>query len=101
LGAANPYGGNPYQTAVNIGNQYAGSYNSALAMNEALYGDILQGYQQTSGNQFQNQQGIQSGYGQLTGNVMNTLGLGKPGSWGVAGPAAQAIQDVYTSQSSG
>lgn len=79
-----------------------GVYNQLLGINQGHYGNVMNAYQ----GQLQNNQsqlpGIYGGYGQLGGDVMNTLGmgqvLGQNGNWGVAGPAAQAIGNTYQQQ---
>jgi hypothetical protein len=62
-----------------LGQQYASSYDAALAMNQQNYTNIMQGY------------------GTLNQQVANTLGQGGT-PWGVAAPAAQAISDTLTDQ---
>lgn len=77
-----------------LADQYANSYNSALGQNQALYNNILQGYQQTAANQTNAQQAIGSGYNQLYNNVLG-------GIQGIGQSQSQAIADVYAQQSGG
>jgi hypothetical protein len=110
---------NPAQALNTFGGNYAGAYNSALSANMANYQNVLQGYQQTMGQQAGAQGAIQSGYGQLYNSVLGGLGMGQggavgaggavsggagvgtpgTGNWGIAAPAAQAIADQYAQQS--
>lgn len=97
-----------------------GVYNQLLGLNQQNYQRVLDVYKQ-HGN-YLNQQlpslyqgygGLQQqvqgqyanlgqGYGALSQEVMNTLGLGaalgQNGNWGVAGPAATAIRQLYAQQ---
>ncbi len=79
-------GGNPLLASggglAGLGLDYGASYASALKANQQNYNNIIGGYQT------------------VLGNVGNTLGQGST-PWGVAGPAAQAIQDTYAQQSGG
>src|ERR1700683_3391842 len=73
-----------------------GVYNQLLGLNQQNYSKVLGAY--AGGSNAMNAQlpGIYKGYSGLEGQVMNTLGmgqvLGQNGNWGVATPAAQAIQ---------
>jgi hypothetical protein len=66
IGGQLPFGGGG-------GFDYSSAYNSALAMNQANYGNILQGYQQTLAGQQTAQQAIGRGYNQLSADVQNLL----------------------------
>lgn len=71
-----------------------GYYSQLLNLNQQNYRSTLDSY---GGGQRLAQgtlPGIYSGYGQIQQGVMNTLGLGG-GGWGVATPAAQAIQRTF------
>jgi hypothetical protein len=74
-----------------------GSYQAQLSQAQTDYGSVIAGYQNTLSGQQSAQQGIQSGYNALGGQVANTLGYGGT-PWGVAAPAAQSIADVYQGQ---
>jgi len=97
IGGQIPFGqgGNPLagaQGGLNgLAQQYGQGYQNALAMNEAQYGNILQGYQQTLGNQVNAQQALQGGYTGLYNNVMGTI-------QGIGASQSQNIQDVYAQQ---
>lgn len=71
-------------------------YSQLLGANENNYGNMMNAYQ--TGEQTIGQQSpqIAAGYGNVNSAVQNQLGmgqvLGQNGNWGVAGPAAQAIQ---------
>lgn len=83
----NPSGaGNPYQGILagpaGLAAQYGQGYNSALQANQQNYSNVIGGYQT------------------VLQNVGNTLGQGGT-PWGVAAPAAQAIQDTYQQQAGG
>jgi hypothetical protein len=69
-------GGTPQQNAAQLGSNYANAYNSALAMNQANYQNILGGYQQTAANQSSAQDAIGRGYG----DVYNSLVGGQQGA---------------------
>lgn len=69
-------------------------YNDLLGKNVADYNNVLQGYTQAQTNLGQGLQGVMGDYNALEGQVMNTLGL-SGGGWGVATPAAQAIQRTF------
>lgn len=71
-----------------------GIYNDLLARNQSNYNNILSGYAQGQQKLSQQLPGIYNSYGDIQKNVMNTLGLGG-GGWGVATPAAQAIQRSF------
>ena len=91
LGGALPFqaGGNPFSQ--DIGQAYQSSYNSALAQNQALYGNILQGYNQVLGNQQRGQQGVAQGYTNLQNQVLGDI-------QGITAAQSQQIQDVYAQQ---
>lgn len=74
-------------------------YNQLLRANQGVYRNVLNAY--TNGINAVGQQlpGIVQGYGNLWGNVRDTLGL-SGGGWGVAAPAARDIQRTYA-QSTG
>ncbi len=88
-------GGNPYaginQGTQGLAQQYQQSYNSALAQNQAMYGNILAGYQQVLGNQTGANQAIGAGYGELYNTVLG-------GIQGVDASQRQAIADTYAQQ---
>lgn len=85
-------GGNPYAGALSgtagIADQYGKTYNSALALNQANYGNIMAGYQQVMGNQVGAQGAIQGGYSDLYNNVIG-------GIQGIGASQHQAIEDAY------
>ncbi len=76
-----------------------GVYSDLLGRNTQNYANILGSYAQGQGQAAAQLPGIYGGYNQLGGDVMNTLGmgqvLGQNGNWGVAGPAAQAINKAF------
>jgi hypothetical protein len=72
-------------------------YNNALNLNAQNYQNILGAYNQGSQALNASLPGIYSGYGQLGGQIANTLGQGSTG-WGVATPAAQAIAQSFANQ---
>lgn len=83
----NPSGaGNPFLGAMGgpagLAQQYGQSYQNSLQANQQNYNNIIGGYQN------------------VMNNVGNTLGQGGT-PWGVAAPAAQAIQDTYQQQAGG
>lgn len=104
-----------------LGDSYAKAYNSALAQNQAMYKNILQGYQQTAGQQYTAQQAIAAGYPQLAENIqrMQNTAMGQQqaaqqtigGGYnqlqnnvlgtiqGIGKSQSQAIADVYGQQS--
>lgn len=91
-----PAGGNPYAGAAQGGTagiaaQYGQTYNSALQQNIANYQNILQGYQQTMGNQVTAQGAIGKGYNDLYNNVLQ-------GIQDVGASQKQAISDSYAQQ---
>jgi hypothetical protein len=79
--------------------QMASMYGQLLGMNQGVYGQTNQAFQQGQSQLANQLPGIYGAYGQITPDVMNTLGmgavLGQNGNWGVAGPAAQAIGQTY------
>jgi hypothetical protein len=81
-------GGSPQQAFQSLGSSYAGSYNNALAMNQANYANILKGYQDTLAGQTSAQQAIQSGYTDLYNNVLGSIA-------GVGQSQQTAINDQY------
>jgi hypothetical protein len=70
---------------------YNQAYNSALAMNQQNYANILRGYQQTAAAQMGSQRGISKGYKGLMDSV-----LGKIASVGQSD--RQYLNDLYTSR---
>jgi len=83
IGGALPWGGggNPVgaRSAGQVANAYQQAYNSALAMNQANYNNILAGYQQAVAAQTTAQQAIQAGYSDLYNQVLtkvDTIGEG-------------------------
>lgn len=74
-----------------LADQYAQSYNSALGQNQAMYNNILAGYQQTMQNQVSAQDAIGQGYNQLYNNVLG-------GIQGIGASQSQAIADAYAQQ---
>ncbi len=95
IGGQIPFGpaGNPYQGGGigNLGNAYQTSYNTALGQNQAMYNNVLQGYQQTMAKQTSAQDAIAGGYS----NLYNTV-LG--GIQGIGASQQQNIQDTYAQQ---
>lgn len=71
-------------------------YNQLLKENLGVYSDTLGSYKTGFDAIGQQAPGIARGYGQLFENVKSTLGLGG-GGWGVAAPAARAIEKTYGS----
>lgn len=78
-------------------------YNQLLGMNEGAYNQALGAYGQGQSQLASGLPSIYSGYNNVQGNVMNTLGmgqvLGQNGNWGVAAPAAQAIGQTFAQNS--
>jgi hypothetical protein len=72
-----------------------GLYNQQLGLNLQNYQNISNAYNQAQSNMSSQLGGIYAGYGSLSQSVLNMLGVGKPGDWGVATPAAQQIQRQY------
>lgn len=74
-------------------------YNQLLGQNQQHYQNVLNAYQGGQSNLQGALPGINSGYSNALSGVMSTLGmgqvLGQNGNWGVAGPAAQAIQQTF------
>lgn len=70
---------------------YGSAYNAALNFNQANYGNILKGYQQTAGEQANAFRGIQRGYARTTNAVMGQI-------QGVDRAAQQQITDQYAQQ---
>lgn len=61
-----------------IAQQYGQAYNSALAMNQANYQNILKGYQQAMASQTSAQQAISAGYTSLYNDVIGKVsGIGQ------------------------
>ncbi len=89
-------GGNPLAGAQGglsgLAEQYGQGYNSALAQNQAMYNNILGGYQKVMGNQVNAQQAIASGYGDLYNNVLGGIA-------GIGRSQSQSIADTYAQQS--
>jgi len=73
----------------------AGYYNQQLQLNLNNYNNIQAQYQQAQQNATGQLQGIYAGYGSLSQSVLNMLGVGKAGDWGVATPAQQQIARQY------
>lgn len=92
LNAPMPFnaGGNPF--GQDLAGAYQSSYNSALAQNQALYGNILGGYNQALAQQVQGQGSVQQRYDNLGGQVMNTI-------QDITASQRQNISDVYAQQS--
>lgn len=76
-----------------------GVYQQLLDANKTNYGNVLSAYQGQQASNNQQLPGIYQGYGDLNKGVANTLGMGQEGGWGVASPAAQAIQRQQTATS--
>lgn len=98
IGGQIPFGstGNPFQGLASGGlnglaQQYQTGYQNALAQNQAMYNNIMQGYQTTAQNQGAAQQNIGAGYGSLYNNVLGTIA-------GVGQAQQQAINDAYAQQ---
>lgn len=72
----------------------AGYYQDLLNRNSQNYKSILDAYGGGINKAQGSLPGIYSGFGQIQQGVMKTLGLGG-GGWGVATPAAQAIQRSF------
>lgn len=81
-------GGTPQQAMAQLGTNYANAYNSAIAMNEANYGNILQGYQDVRANQGNAQDAIAGGYTDL----YNQLQQSQQGITGGYGEALKGLQ---------
>jgi hypothetical protein len=75
-----------------LAGQYGQSYQAALQQNQAMYNNILGGYQQLMGNQQAAQQPIIQGYANLKTEVLGDIK-------GIDASEKQAIQDAYASQS--
>ena len=76
-GGANQFmglGGSASQSLAALGTGYANAYRDALAMNQANYGNILAGYQQTLGANADARNAIGSGYDQLLNDVLGGIG---------------------------
>jgi hypothetical protein len=80
------FGSVPSQT------DYQGAYANALSLNTQNYNNILAGYQGLGQSQTGAQNQIQQGYGQLQGQVANTI-------QGIDASQRQAISDTYANQS--
>lgn len=100
-------GGNPLLGAAGglpgLAMNYGASYNSALQANQTSYNNILQGYQTNMANMGQGLSSVGNQYGSLMGGIQNTLGAnygvpGVNGAWGIAAPAASAINKLYSAQ---
>jgi hypothetical protein len=70
-------------------------YDQQLALNLNNYNNIQGQYQEAQSNASNQLSSIYQGYGSLSQSVLNMLGVGKPGDWGVATPASQQIQRQY------
>jgi hypothetical protein len=68
-------------------------YQQLLNLNQNKYQNVLDAYQNGQSSLTGQLPGIYQGYGQIQGQVAKTLGQG--GDWGVATPAAQAIQRQF------
>lgn len=91
-GAFQGLAGSPQQAVQSLGTNYANAYNSALSMNQALYQNILGGYQDTLSSQTTAQDAIQRGYSDLYNNVLGQINQ-------VGGARQQAINDQYAANS--
>lgn len=69
-------------------------YSQLLGLNVGNYNQILSGYQQAQSNLSAGLAGSSAGYGNLYSGIRDTLGVGG-GGWGVAQPAANAIQEQF------
>jgi hypothetical protein len=70
-----------------------GGYQNLLGLNQNNYSNILGAYSGGASQLQGNLSGIYPGYGALTGQIKDTLGL-SGGGWGVAAPAAEAIKNA-------
>ena len=77
-----------------LAGQYGQSYQAALQQNQAMYNNILGGYQQLMGNQQAAQQPIIQGYANLKTEVLGDIK-------GIDASEKQAIMDAYAQQSGG
>lgn len=80
--------GSPQQAMASLGSNYANAYNASLRMNEANYGNILKGYQDSLQQLQDSQNAITQGYGGLTQQVMGNLN-------NIEASQKQAILDQY------
>lgn len=98
-GGSTQSGSSQSQQATQIVPGMMGVYSQLLGLNQGNYQNVLSAYTQGQNRQASQLPGIYQGYGQLQGDVANTLGmgqvLGQNGNWGVATPAAQAIERQY------
>lgn len=101
--------GDPATAMANLGTNYATAYNDALAMNRQNYENVLGGFQQTAEQQRAAQEAITAGYGQVAGDLNQSLfetaqGYGVLDTRiqdmlaGVGGARAQEIADAYAAQ---
>lgn len=77
--------------AAGLGASYNSAYNSALAMNQQNYGNILQGYQQADRQQRRGLNDVSAGYDTLSKDVL-------AGIAGTDASAKQQIEDSYAQQ---
>lgn len=80
--------GTPQQAVQSLGANYQNAYNSALAMNQANYQNILKGYQDTMSSQTSAQDAISRGYTGLYNDVIGKI-------QGIGDARSQAITDQY------
>lgn len=89
-------GSSQSQQSTQVLPQLMGGYSQLLGMNQQNYGNMMGAYQQQLGSNAQQIPQIANGYGNVQSGIANTLGmgaaLGQNGNWGVAQPAATAIQ---------
>lgn len=79
-----PFGGNPAQ----LSQSYANAYNSALAMNQQNYQNVLKGFQDALNAQAQKQHNTQVQHYELENQIRNDLNL-------AGSTRRQEIQDEY------
>lgn len=79
-----PFGGNPQQLSQSYGN----AYNSALALNQANYQNVLKGYQDAANAQAQRQHNTQTQHYELENQIRGDLNL-------AGSTRKQEIQDQY------
>lgn len=83
---------NPDAAMKALGDNYANSYNNALAMNQRNYENILQGYQSTAGALAADQMETRIDYENLMTNVDNRIAS-------LGGAERQRLNDLYAAQS--
>jgi hypothetical protein len=96
-GSSSGYSSGLSQSAPVINPGAAGFYNQLLGLNRQNYQSVLDSYSSGIRNAQGQLPGIYNAYGGLEKQVMGTLGL-TGGGWGVATPAAQAIQRTFEQQ---